>query len=52
MKKIKTILLTAVIFIFSMFGVAKADNITVTGNQVSDATITDINGKNVTNNTS
>lgn len=51
MKKIKTILLTAVIFIFSMFGVAKADNITVTGNHASNATITDINGKNVTNNT-
>lgn len=50
MKKIKTILLTAVIFIFSMFGVAKADNITVTGNQASNATITDINGKDVTNN--
>lgn len=51
MKKIKTILLTAVIFIFSMFGVAKADNITVTGNQASNAIITDINGKDVTNNT-
>lgn len=50
MKKIKTILLTAVIFIFSMVGVSKADNITVTGNQASNATITDINGKNVTNN--
>lgn len=50
MKKIKTILLTAVIFIFSMFGVAKADNITITGNQASNATITDINGKDVTNN--
>lgn len=51
MKKIKIILLATVIFIFSMVGVSKADNITVTGNQVSDATITDINGKNVTNNT-
>lgn len=50
MKKIKTILLTAVIFIFGMFGVAKAANITVTGNQASNATITDINGKDVTNN--
>ena len=50
MKRIKTILLTAVIFIFSMVGVSKADNITVMGNQVSDATITDINGKDVTNN--
>lgn len=50
MKKIKTILLTVVIFIFSMFGIAKADNITVTGNQASNATITDINGKDVTNN--
>lgn len=50
MKKIKTILLTAVILIFSMFGVSKADNITVTGNQASNATITDINGKDVTNN--
>lgn len=50
MKKIKTILLATVIFIFSMFGVAKADNITVTGNQASNATITDINGKDVTNN--
>lgn len=50
MKKTKTILLTAVIFILSMFGVAKAANITVTGNQASNATITDINGKNVTNN--
>lgn len=50
MKKIKTILLTAVIFIFSMVGILKADNINVTGNQVSDATITDINGKDVTNN--
>ena len=49
MKKIKTILLTAVIFIFGMFGVAKASNITVTGNQASNATITDINGKDVTN---
>lgn len=49
MKKIKIILLTAVIFIFSMFGVAKAANITVTGNQASNATITDINGKDVTN---
>lgn len=51
MKKIKTILLTTVIFIFSMFGVAKADNIMVTGNQASNAIITDINGKDVTNNT-
>ena len=50
MKKIKTILVTTVIFILSMFGVAKAANITVTGNQASNATITDINGKNVTNN--
>lgn len=50
MKNIKTILVTIVIFILSMFGVAKADNITVTGNQASNATITDINGKNVTNN--
>ena len=50
MKKIKTILLTTVIFIFSMFGVAKADNIMVAGNQASNATITDINGKDVTNN--
>ena len=50
MKKIKTILLTVAIFIFSMFGVAKAANITVTGNQASNATITDINGKDVTNN--
>lgn len=50
MKRIKTILLTAVIFIFSMVGVSKADNITVTGNQASNATITDINGKDVTNN--
>ena len=49
MKKIKTILLIAVIFIFGMFGVAKASNITVTGNQASNATITDINGKDVTN---
>lgn len=50
MKKIKIILLATVIFIFSMFGVSKADNITVTGNQASDAIITDINGKDVTNN--
>lgn len=50
MKKIKTILLATVIFIFSMIGVSKADSITVTGNQASDATITDINGKDVTNN--
>lgn len=50
MKKIKIILLATVIFIFSMFGVSKADNITVTGNQASDAIITDINGKDVTDN--
>ena len=50
MKRIKTILLTVVIFIFSMVGVSKADNITVTGNQASNATITDINGKDVTSN--
>lgn len=50
MKKIKTILLTAVIFIFSMIEVSKADSITVTGNQDSNAIITDINGKDVTNN--
>lgn len=50
MKKIKIILLATVIFIFSMFGVSKADNITVTGNQASGAIITDINGKDVTNN--
>lgn len=50
MKKIKIILLATVIFIFSMFGVSKADNITVIGNQASDAIITDINGKDVTNN--
>lgn len=49
MKRIKTILLATVIFIFSMFGLAKADNITVTGNQVSNAIITDIDGNNVTN---
>lgn len=50
MKRIKIILLAAVIFIFSMLGVAKADNIMVAGNQASNATITDINGKDVTNN--
>lgn len=33
-----------------MVGVSKADNITVTGNQDSNAIITDINGKDVTNN--
>lgn len=49
MKNIKTILLTAVIFIFGTLGVAKATNITVTGNQASNVTITDINGKDVTN---
>lgn len=50
MKKIKTILLATVIFIFGMLGVSKADSIAVTGNQASDVTITDINGKDVTNN--
>lgn len=49
MKRIKIILLATVIFIFSIFGVAKADNITVKGNQASNAIITDIDGNNVTN---
>lgn len=50
MKKVKIILLAAVIFIFSMCGISKADNITVKGNQEDNAIITDINGKDVTNN--
>lgn len=50
MKKIKIILLATILFIFTMVGVSKADNITVTGNQASDAIITDINGKDVTDN--
>ena len=49
MKKIKIILLATVIFIFNMFGLAKADNITAKGNQASNAIITDIDGKDVTN---